>query len=317
MLNREDAYKKAFSIKSAELARKKAESQHSTAEIALNNPRLTEIERELSALGAQVAITALSGNLAALKKLQDKITALSREKSVICADAVEVTYNCPACKDTGYIGGKICDCVHALVRKLRMDELARELPVEESRFESFDLNFYPNIEMDGANPRKRMTQILKLCREYTIGFSPKKSENLLFLGNTGLGKTHLSLAIVYELTKQGFDVIYGSAYNLFSTMENEHFSYKNNDSYRAAVECDLLVIDDLGSEFVTPYIQTLIYNIVNTRLLAKKPMIINTNLSMQEMENRYTPRVASRLIGSFTAKKFVGKDIRQLKLMAK
>ena len=183
-------------------------------------------------------------------------------------------------------------------------------------FENFDLNFYKNEDVDGANPRKRMTAILKLCREYVINFNPRSSESLLFMGDTGLGKTHLTISITYELLNRGFDVIYGSAYNLFSDMETEHFTDHTNTKYDAAINSDLLVIDDLGGEFVSPYIQSLLYNIINTRDLSGKPTIINTNLSMAEIANRYTPRVASRLI-KYTAKKFIGNDIRQIKAIQK
>lgn len=319
MIKRDEAYKKAFSLKENELAKRKALREKQLEALSCLQPRISEIDGRLSRLGSEIAMTALSGDLKKLQKLQDETQALSKEKAAICACAgiSDIVYDCPVCRDTGYVGGKICECVHALAKEIRMDGLSKEFPMDECRFESFDLNYYPNSDEGGTNPRKKMTQLLKLCREYTIGFNPQTAANLLFMGNAGLGKTHLSLAIVYELTEKGFDVIYGSAYNLFSAMENEHFSYKNNDSYQAATDCDLLVIDDLGSEFVTPYIQTLLYNIINTRLLAKKPMIINTNLTMSEIENRYTPRVSSRLVGSFTARKFIGRDIRQLKAIEK
>ena len=315
MISREDAYKKALLIKEELLKTKKDAHYNQVASFTDMNGRLSEINRRLSSIGAEIAITALSGDLEKLKQLQDETTALTREKTVLYAEAgiKDIEYDCDACKDSGYVGGRICICVHNLVKQMRLDELSSEFPVDECRFDSFDLNYYPAEETDGTAPRKKMTQILKLCREYVILFDPKASPSLLFMGSAGLGKTHLSLAMVYELTKSNYDVIYGSAYNLFSAMEKEHFENRSDNSYNAAVNCDLLVIDDLGSEFVSSYTKTLLYNIVNTRLLAKKPMIINTNLSMQEIENLYTPRIASRLIGHFTSKKFFGRDIRQIK----
>lgn len=319
MISREEAYKKALLIKEALLKEKKDARYRKIASFSEATPRIEEINRRLSAIGAEIAVTALSGDLEKLCRLQNETTALSAEKSEICKNGgiTDMVYDCPLCNDTGYVKGKICNCVHTLVKKLRMEELSREFPIEECRFENFDLNYYPTEDANGGFPRKKMTQLLKLCREYTFGFSPVSSPNLLFMGSAGLGKTHLSLAMVYELTEKGFDVIYGSAYNLFSAMENEHFTAKSQNGYNTAINCDLLVIDDLGSEFVTPYTKTLLYNIVNTRLLAKKPMIINTNLSMAEIENLYTPRIASRLIGNFIAKKFAGRDIRQIKAMEK
>lgn len=319
MTNREDTYKKALSIKQNALAQKKAQRENKLRILTENEPKISDIDRRLSALGAEIALTALSSDLEKLAFLQKETTALSNERAELFrASGIEdIVYDCPLCCDTGYAGGKICDCVHTIAKGLRVKELSQEFPINECRFDNFDLNYYPAEETDGINPRKKMTQILKLCREYVINFTPTGADNLLFMGSAGLGKTHLSLAMVSELTEKGYDVIYGSAYNLFSAMENEHFSYKRNDSYTAAVNCDLLVIDDLGSEFVNPYIQTLLYNIVNTRLLAKKPMIINTNIGMQEIENRYTPRISSRLLGNFTARRFVGRDIRQIKMLEK
>ena len=242
--------------------------------------------------------------------------AAARDEILKQASISSIMYDCDKCKDTGYINGKICDCIHNAAKALLIKELSGQLPLENCRFENFDLNYYQNVDIDGANARKRMTAILKLCREYVINFDAKQSESLLFMGDTGLGKTHLTLAVTYELLNRGFDVIYGAAYNLFSEMETEHFDRHTNTKYNAAINCDLLVIDDLGGEFVSPYIQSLLYNIINTRDLANKPTIINTNLSMSDIAARYTPRVASRLI-KYTAKKFIGNDIRQLKAIQK
>ena len=195
-----------------------------------------------------------------------------------------------------------------------LEKLSAELPIKESGFDNFDLSFYPDDNSD-KSPRKRMEKIYKLCVSYTETFDPEASENLLFLGSAGLGKTHLSLAIVKELINKGFDCVYASSYNLFSAMENDHFSSRSNETYKAAVNCDLLVIDDLGSEFTSPFILSCIYNVINTRLLSKKPTVISTNLTIKEIETRYTPRISSRFIGNYCAKKFWGEDIRQIKML--
>ena len=317
-MTREQSYAKAFENQKNKLSQKRAALEQALQNLTAQNPDFAEINRRLSSLGASVAITALSGDSAALAKLQGEMTELSaRRDKILKAEGVGgVVYDCEKCHDTGYINGKICDCIHSAAKNIAIQSLSQSLPLTNCRFESFDLNYYPNRETDGANPRKRMTGILKLCREYVISFDPKQSESLLFMGDTGLGKTHLTLAVVYELLNRGFDVIYGAAYNLFSEMETEHFERHTNARYNAAVNCDLLVIDDLGGEFVSPYIQSLFYNIVNTRDLAGLPTVINTNLTMGEIASRYTPRVASRLI-KYTAKKFIGNDIRQLKAIEK
>lgn len=317
-MTREQSYSIVFEKQRNTLLHKTAALEAAIQKLQDTNPRFTQISKRLSQLGADLAITALSGNSEAVKALQSEMNELSSQRAAILKDAGinGIAYDCAACRDTGYINGKICDCIHTAAKTLIIEELSKSLPLSECSFENFDLSYYQDADIDGANPRKRMTAILKLCKDYVLNFSPRKSESLLFMGDTGLGKTHLTLSIVSELLNRGFDVIYGAAYNLFTEMETEHFSHHTNTKYNAAINCDLLVIDDLGGEFASPYIQSLLYNIVNTRDLAGLPTIINTNLAMGDIANKYTPRVASRLI-KYTAKKFIGSDIRQLKALEK
>ena len=283
------------------------------------NARIDEIDKSIAAIGAKTALAAISGNRKELEKIKETILELDHERTKIldAAGIENIAYFCEKCHDTGYVDGKFCDCVSLAAREMMIDELSKTAPVNECRFDNFDLTYYSDVNSDGGNPRKRMTEVLKLCREYVINFDPAVSKSLLFMGNTGLGKTHLSLAMAYDLLMRGFNVIYGSAYNLFAQMESEHFSEHTDRSYNDAVGCDLLIIDDLGGEFVSPYIQSLVYNIINTRLLSRKPTVINTNLSMADINRIYTPRVASRLLGEYTAKKFLGNDIRQQKSIGK
>ena len=186
------------------------------------------------------------------------------------------------------------------------------MPLDLCGFENFDLNYYSK---DGENARKRMTAILKLCKEYVNNFNPNTSENLLFMGAPGLGKTHLTLAIVSGVVEKGFIPFYGPAENLFTLVSTERFTGENKGSYQAMIDCDLLVIDDLGTELSTEFSRSVFYNLINSRMLSKKPTIINTNLTMKEIADRYGERIASRLIGSYNANKFIGKDIRQQKFL--
>lgn len=317
-MTREQSYAKAFEKQKESLAQKKANFENSLKTLSQNNAEFAKINQNLSKLGATLATVALSGDAATLNKLKTEMTALSSRRSEILktANISDITYCCPKCKDTGYVNGKICDCIHTAAKNILIQNLSASLPLENCRFENFDLNYYPQRSDDGSNPRKYMTGVFKMCREYVINFDPQKSESLLFMGNTGLGKTHLTLAMVYELLNRGFNVIYGAAYNLFSEMEAEHFERHINSAYNAAIDCDLLVIDDLGGEFVSPYIQSLLYNIINTRDLSGKPVIINTNLNMGEIAAKYTPRVASRLF-KYNSEKFIGDDIRLQKALQK
>ncbi|MBQ8202936.1 MAG: ATP-binding protein [Clostridia bacterium] len=318
MLNRETAYSLAFEEQRNALKRKTALYEKALEELKAKNNRIDEIDRTLKALGAKIGITVLSGDLKELDRMQKLITALAEERDAILQKngVTPAEFSCQLCKDTGYIDGKVCSCIKDAAKKLLIKSLSEELPLEECRFERFDLKYYPDEDTPAGNPRRRMETLLKLCKDYAESFSPS-SPSLLFMGDAGLGKTHLSLSIVYELLSRGFDVIYGSAYNLLSAMENDHFQNRTNESFSAAVTCDLLVIDDLGSEFVSPYIQSMFYNVINTRLLANRPTIINTNLNMKEIEQRYSARISSRFIGGYTAKKFIGNDIRQIKMTEK
>ena len=317
-MTREQSYSIAFEKQRNTLLYKQSSFEKALQNLSETNPQFAKINREISSIGASVAITAISGDSKTLAAMQQKLSELSglRNDILKVEGIAALVYDCEKCKDTGYVNGKICDCIHTAAKELLIHELSHAIPLNECSFENFDLNYYKNEEIDGVSPRKRMTAVLKLCREYVIKFNPRQSESLLFMGDTGLGKTHLTLAIVSELLNRGFDVIYGPAYNLFTEMETEHFEHHTNTKYNAAINCDLLVIDDLGGEFVSPYIQSLLYNIINTRDLAGLPTIINTNLSMGDIAAKYTPRVASRLI-KYTAKKFIGNDIRQLKVLEK
>lgn len=317
-MTREQSYAKAFEKKNEVLAYKKAVFDTALQNLANQNTEFASINQKLSQLGALIATTAISGDSNLVAKMQADMTELADRRSKILKSAgiTNIKYDCNACRDTGYINGKICNCIHNAAKNLLLEELSKTLPIENCRFENFDINYYPQKSEDGTAVREYMTGVFKLCREYVLNFDPKTSESLLFMGNTGLGKTHLTLAIVYELLNKGFNVIYGSAYNLFSEMESEHFDRHTNNAYNAAIDCDLLVIDDLGSEFVSPYIQSLFYNIVNTRDLGGKPTIINTNLTMGDIAARYTPRVASRLF-KYNSEKFVGEDIRLQKALQK
>lgn len=314
-MTKRESYEICINNKQDRYLARVAAREAALANLQDKTPRLVEIKSLMAALGSKLALVAMSGNKKELEKYKQTLGALEEERNAILADngIKPVEFECEKCRDTGYIDGKVCDCIKAESRKLILQELEKTVPVSQCRFENFDLSFYQDVETENGNPKKRMTEVLKLCKEYAIHFDPKKSESLLFMGNTGLGKTHLSLAVAYELIIKGYDVIYGSAYNLFAAMESEHFGEHTDKSYTKAVSCDLLIIDDLGGEFVSPYIQSLVYNIVNTRLLARKPTVINTNLSMSEINRVYTPRVASRLLGEFTAKRFLGSDIRQQK----
>ncbi len=320
MITKEATYKKAFENKAQRLKAKTQKREAVLKAAYLAEPRLSEIDQKLSNIGSTIAITALSGNSDKLEALKKQSVALTAEKTALLKKmgVPDIEYECKKCSDTGFISGKICDCIKREAAFVMITELSREMPLGESKFESFDLKYYPDkIDENGENPRRRMTSVLKLCREYVINFDPNSSKNLLFMGSAGLGKTHLTLAIVSGVIEKGFLPVYGSAENLFSRIEAEKFSGEGKGTYEAMLNCDLLVIDDLGAEMATAFTKSALYNLVNTRILTRKPTIINTNLSLKEIETKYSARISSRFIGEYEWNKFLGVDIRQQKLLKK
>lgn len=319
MITKEITYKKAFENKAQRLKEKNAKREALINAVYSAEKRLGIIDQKLLEVGSLIAVTALSGDTEKLSVLKTESQKLTSQKADILKQAgiTEIEYECEKCLDTGFISGKICDCIKREAAFVMMNELSREMPLGSSKFENFDLKYYPEKTENGENPKRRMTSILKLCREYVINFSPETAKNLLFMGSAGLGKTHLTLAIVSGVIEKGYMPFYSSAENLFSRIEAEKFSGEGRGTYEAILNCDLLVIDDLGAEMATKFSVSALYNLVNTRILTRKPTIINTNLSLKEIENKYTARISSRFIGEYECNKFLGVDIRQQKLLNK
>ncbi len=320
MINKENTYKTAFENKKNRLKERERKREIMLKAAFESNPRLKEIESEMSALGASLAITALSGSKESLAELEKRSKLLATEKNDILsrAQVPQIEYECNMCHDTGLIAGKICECIKREAGSILMAELSKNMPLDNCRFENFDLKYYADkTDSAGENPRKEMTKIFKFCKEYVLNFKPETAENLIFRGSPGLGKTHLTMAIVSGVVEKGYLPVYGSAQNLFSAVESEKFSGDKTDSLETMLGCDLLVIDDLGTELVTSFTRSVLYNLVNTRMLCKKPTIINTNLELEELKDTYTNRIASRFMGEYTWKEFCGRDIRLQKALNK
>ncbi len=251
---------------------------------------------------------------------QENLKAQQRRKELLKEmglqeDTLDVRYFCPKCQDTGVVNGHYCDCFRALVKQFQFDGLNSMAPAKESTFDNFDLDFYKGIvEPDGTDAYAHMTKVYTYCRSWAEDFD-RQSPSILLYGRTGLGKTHLSLAIANEVISKGYNVVYGPAYNLLNKLNKEQFNRLNsNESPSDMMEtCDLLIIDDLGAEFATQFTVAAIYNLINTRILAGLPTIISTNLMYDEIGEKYSERVYSRIIGSFTPLEFLGHDVRQLK----
>lgn len=278
-------------------------------------PKAEEIQRQKSATSVRIAKAVLRGTdvREALTKLRDENRQLQRDYNALvqahgfAKEDVLPVYSCSLCSDTGFVDGKMCSCLKQLQKQLAYEELNRSLPITGSSFENFQLSYYQ------GEARKSMEQIYRYCQAYACRFH-RQSPSFIFRGDTGLGKTHLSLAVAAEVTQRGFGVIYSSAQNLAVALERERFDRSEDSGLystdRKIKDCDLLIIDDLGVEFNSGYVTAALYNVIDTRLLAGSPTIISTNLKSKEMEQRYGPRFVSRMYGQFGIFECVGSDIR-------
>ncbi len=234
-------------------------------------------------------------------------------------DYLDMKYSCPVCSDTGISGGRYCDCLTSLAAKLAADELNQNAQVKLCSFDTFDLSYYKGHKTEnGADCYRAMEMIFSFCKEYAAHFS-KESPSILMFGGTGLGKTHLSLSIASAVLEKGFSVLYDSVINFLRQIENEHFGrdQSGSDTLSMLLECDLLILDDLGTEFDTPFYQSTIYNIINTRMNRSLPTIISTNMDWSGISHKYEERITSRIFATYVNHHFVGYDVRILKAQQK
>lgn len=311
-----EAILKALELKrqNRKMAEYKFEALKKTA--LLQNPQLQEIENELKIKSARFALLSLSGDQSSVKSSIKELEDLnSTKKSLLKALKIPSApdYECKKCNDTGYKNGVLCDCVKNIIAKNTYLKLIGEMPIDESTFENFDLKLYPEQKTsDGISPRKQMTAVLSSCKDFVDKFP--SGGNLLLTGKSGLGKTHLSLAVANKVIQKGYSVIYGSAQNLINEVSRESFDRSGStEKIDSLTSCDLLILDDLGTEFATQLSTSVVYNIINTRLLKGLSTVISTNLSFKEISDFYNDRITSRLIGSYTICPCFGNDIRQIK----
>lgn len=286
-------------------------------------PRVREIDMQLRRTMVTAAQAVFSQGLDAqdhMAKAKEENLALQKERQVlIAAHFPEGFLNeepvCRLCGGMGYLGTKMCRCLEQLCVQEQQAELGSAAGCA-GHFDAFRLDYYPENPdpRSGIRPRALMEKNLRFCREYAIHFQDG-APNLLFNGGTGLGKTFLAVCIAKAVTAKGFSVVYESAINLFGILERAKFS--PSEENRLAAEklekCDLLIIDDLGTELPGQFVTSALYGLMNQRLLGGKSMIITTNLNVSDAGERYSPQIASRLYGEFKLLPFLGQDIRVMK----
>lgn len=277
------------------------------------SPEISEIDEELSTTGLSIFKAACSGGDVSEIRRRNKELCDRRAELVRALgyddEYTEVQYSCKTCSDTGFIdGAKMCSCFReALIKETIATSGIGDL-IETQSFDNFDLNWYAADK----DTHKRMVANLAKAKEFVKSFKKQKS-NLLLVGTTGTGKTHISTAIAREIIPQGYDVIYDSIHNIVADFEEDKFKsgyYQDEPKAEKYLECDLLIIDDLGTEFTTQFSISCIYNLLNTRMNQGKSTIISTNLSYDELSSKYEGRIYSRLIGNSTVLLFGGRDHR-------
>ncbi|MBR0413230.1 MAG: ATP-binding protein [Eubacterium sp.] len=319
------SYPKEIYLKAERILEKRRDSATMDAEIRADEirnaiPEIDEIQNKLSRIGLELSQIFFYNGDAKEKvaELREKSKALTDERAKILAkngykpNSMSPEFICPVCEDKGFVGGRICNCHRQLLKDLMKEELRKVAPLDDCTFDNFDTEKYSDQpDENGIIPRDRVTKIFDAARKYAQNFS-LSSKNLLFIGATGLGKTHLSLAIANVAVNRGFYVCYGTSQNICEDLQSEQFGRDSDIFYtkRQVLDCDLLVIDDLGTEIDSQYSIATLYNIINSRILAKRPTIISTNYEPSELFKKYDQRITSRITGEYTAMQFLGADIR-------
>lgn len=297
------------------------------AQVYARNPRIKEIDAELrstviDAMGHALASGTDPEN--AIDELREENLFLQDERSRelvmsgFPADYTDEKYMCPKCRDTGYNGTELCSCLMALYKDEQRRELSAMLDIGSETFDNFDLDYYdPTPDpATGISPRDNMDMVYENCVRYAERFG-RGSSNLFLHGGTGLGKTFLSTCIAKVVSERGFSVVYDTAPNIFARFEDDKFAKDDSAAARSDVNkfltCDLLIIDDLGTELATAFVTSALYNLINTRLITGKKTIINSNCTMQKLGERYSPQIMSRLEGEYEVLSFYGRDIRLIK----
>lgn len=315
----------AFQKAEEELSRrrKNADREHlrRTSEISMLAPEIGILQKSLAGTASELMRLVAQGgentaelilkvkekNLRTQSAIGDLLEAVKGDKHYL-----DVPYFCDKCKDTGYVDGVRCECLKVLLKKFTSEELNENCHIKMHDFSEFRLEYYENKSDSGISPREKMAQNFQYCKKYADTFV-QGADSLFFFGKTGLGKTFLSSCIAKQLLENGYNVVFGSILDFLRNVENERFGRSDGDTLSIIIEADLLILDDLGSEFQTAFTESALYDIINSRLNLEKPTIISTNLSAGELNARYNERIVSRITGCFVPISFFGKDIRHVK----
>ncbi len=321
---RRDSMLKAKEIIAARRAESISTQEQHIKEAEAAIPALSEINKSLSMTGLKIMGEAMAHTLndermAEIRREYEELAAKKRNLLLAFGfpeDYADIKYHCPLCSDTGYVGIDMCKCLRRELVLAALDSSGLSSLIRNQNFETFSLDYYEN------NDKANMSMVVGTLKNFAETFHPKCGKSWLFIGPTGLGKTHLSTAVAVELIKKGYDVVYESTQQIMSDYETVRFSsgYSSDremPDLTRYTDAELLIMDDLGTELTTQYTVSCLYNIVNTRINRNLSTIISTNLTQKELRDRYSDRITSRLFGEYFPIVFTGKDVRHQKLLKK
>ncbi len=311
----------------ADRADRAADFEKRAREAYRRQPQLEDVQRRLNGTMARVISKALRQGTdprSAIELLREENLGLQRKREALLAelglpaDYLEEKPACPLCNDTGYRGEAVCRCLRKYYAEEQQKELSRMLDLGSQSFDTFSLEWYsPRVNPQlGLSARENAEKNRDLCVDYAYDFNAK-SGNLLLTGAPGLGKTFLSACIARVVSEKGYSVVYDTAGRVFQRFDASKFHWRDDAAAGEDVDrilsCDLLILDDLGTEMTTSIVQSALYEIVNTRLMERRGTVISTNLNVEEIGRRYSPQTASRIDGEYQVLIFFGEDIRALK----
>ena len=309
-----------------EYGRQQIENHHKLEErrqeIYARLPVVRQLEAEIAERSVACAKKLLEGDKSVLDRLKEDLKDLREQKSLIIRaagypdDYLELHYRCPDCRDTGLIDGRKCHCFLQAQMKLLHAQSNLEDVLERENFNALSYEYYDDTEILpqlGITNAAYMRRVVAGCREFVRDFN-KKHDNLLFTGSTGVGKTFLTNCIARELMDDFHSVIYLTASDLFDVFSRNKFDYDNvKDMYRFILDCDLLIIDDLGTELNNSFTSSQLFYCINERMNMSRSTIISTNLTLARLRDSYTDRVTSRIMSGYRIIPLYGGDIRLLK----
>ncbi len=300
----------------------KYEQEQRITEVYERLPQIHQIDDAISTQAVACAKRLLEGDLGARERLKKQIADLREEKAILleaygyAPDYMDMQYHCKECQDTGYVGGKKCHCFKKEEIRLLYSQSNIQEILERENFSTFTFSYYDNKEVIpqiGMTVADYMKEVYRWCREYVEKFKPNGG-NLIFTGSTGVGKTFLTNCIAKALIDRFQSVIYLSANDLVEIFSKNKFHYDTEqemrETYQYILDCDLLIIDDLGTELNNTFVSSQLFYCINERLLRKKSTIISTNLSMDKLRDTYSDRILSRIASQYSLIPLYGEDIR-------